>query len=420
MPATPRHLRLAAELAFGADLARHARHFRGEAVELIDHRVDGLLQLENLALHVDRDLARKIAARHRRGHGRDVADLRREVGRHRVDRVGEILPGARHARHHRLAAEAAVGADLARHARHFRGERAELIDHRVDGFLELQNLAAHIDGDLLGQVAVGHGDGHVGDVADLRREVAGHLVDRLGEILPHARHALHLRLAAELAFGADFARHARHFRGEDRELLDHRVDELRRAQELALERAAVDLQLHRLPEIALGHRADGARDFRRRPHQIVEQRVEGIDLRRPAADRAGQRHALLEPAFLADRHAQPRDLVRDAILMGDRLIESLGNPAVRAGPIRRQPHREIAVAKRHHRRENLPRPSFRGIAGEEAPRNLLRFRLASALSLRPACHVGRGIGRGLLGLDDRGFVHGASRFKFDCLVYHGP
>ena len=31
VPATPSHLRLAAELAFGADLAGHARHFRGEA-----------------------------------------------------------------------------------------------------------------------------------------------------------------------------------------------------------------------------------------------------------------------------------------------------------------------------------------------------------------------------------------------------
>ena len=27
VPATPRHLRLAAELAFGADFAGHARHF---------------------------------------------------------------------------------------------------------------------------------------------------------------------------------------------------------------------------------------------------------------------------------------------------------------------------------------------------------------------------------------------------------
>ena len=205
---------------------------------------------------------------------RDVADLGGEVRRHRVDRVGEVLPRAGHAGHDGLAAEPAVGADLARHARHFGGERAQLVDHRVDGFLELQDLAAHVDGDLLGQVAVGDGDRHVGDVAHLRREVAGHLVDRLGEVLPHARDALHLRLAAELALGADLARHARDLRGEDRELLDHRVDELGRAQELALERAAVDLEVHRLAEVALGDRADGARDLGRRPHQVVDQRIE--------------------------------------------------------------------------------------------------------------------------------------------------
>ena len=50
-------------------------------------------------------------------------------------------------------AEPPFGADLARHAGDFRGEGAELLDHRVDGFLELQNFAAHVDGDLLGKVA---------------------------------------------------------------------------------------------------------------------------------------------------------------------------------------------------------------------------------------------------------------------------
>ena len=228
------HLRLAAELALGADFAGHARDFAGEGVELIDHRVDGVLQLQDFALHVDGDLAVEIAARDGGGDFRDVADLRGEVGAHGVDRVGEILPRAGHAGHHGLHAEPAFGADLAGHARHFRGEGAELLDHRVDGFLELQNLAAHIDGDLLGKVAVGHGDGHLGDVADLAGEVGGHRVHVVGEILPGAGHAGHLRLAAELAFGADFARHARHFRGERRELIDHRVDGFLELQNLAL------------------------------------------------------------------------------------------------------------------------------------------------------------------------------------------
>ena len=181
-----RHHRLTAELALGADLARDAAHLRRERVQLVDHRVDGVFQLENLALDVDRDLARQVAARDGRRDARDVADLRRQVRRHRVDRVGEVLPRAGDARHDRLAAELAFGADLARDARDLGRERAQLVDHRVDGFLELEDLAANVDGDLLRQVAVGHGNRDVGDAAHLRGQVAGHLVDRIGEVLPHA------------------------------------------------------------------------------------------------------------------------------------------------------------------------------------------------------------------------------------------
>ena len=73
-----------------------------------------------------------------------------------------------------------------------------------------------------------------------------------------------LRLAAELAFGAHFAGHARHFRGERAKLVHHRVDGLRGAQEFALQRPAVDLQRHRLRQVALGHGADHARRFANR------------------------------------------------------------------------------------------------------------------------------------------------------------
>ena len=162
-------------------------------------------------LHVDGDLARQVAARDGGGHFGDVAHLRREVRREQVDVVGQVLPRAGDARHHGLAAEAAVGADLARDARHFGRERAQLVDHRVDGFLELQDLAAHVDGDLARQVAAGHGDGDLGNVAHLGRQVARHQVDAFGEVLPDAAHFRHLRLAAELAVGADFARDARDF-----------------------------------------------------------------------------------------------------------------------------------------------------------------------------------------------------------------
>src|ERR1043165_8752049 len=49
------HARLAAENSFGADLPGDARHLGCERGELVDHRVDRVLELEDLALHVHRD-----------------------------------------------------------------------------------------------------------------------------------------------------------------------------------------------------------------------------------------------------------------------------------------------------------------------------------------------------------------------------
>ena len=89
-------------------------------------------------------------------------------------------------------------------------KRVELVDHRVDGALQLEDLALHVDGDLLREVAVGDRGRHLGDVAHLAGEVRRHRVHVVGEVLPRAGDAGHLRLAAELAFGADLARHARH------------------------------------------------------------------------------------------------------------------------------------------------------------------------------------------------------------------
>src|SRR5213595_2676027 len=44
---------LAAQLAVRAHLAGHARHLRREGAQLIDHRVDRVLELEDLALDLD-------------------------------------------------------------------------------------------------------------------------------------------------------------------------------------------------------------------------------------------------------------------------------------------------------------------------------------------------------------------------------
>src|SRR5262249_59741642 len=94
-----------------------------------------------------------------------------------------------------VPAELAFGADLAGHARHLRGERPQLVDHGVDGVFQLEDLALDIDGDLPGQVAVGDGRGHLGDVAHLRGQVAGHEIDGIGQVLPGAGHAFDVVLS---------------------------------------------------------------------------------------------------------------------------------------------------------------------------------------------------------------------------------
>src|SRR5207248_5243918 len=152
------------------------------------------------------ELAAEVAVGDGGHNARDTAHLAREVTRHRVDVVGEVLPGAGHVLDFGLTAELALGADLARDARDLGGEGAQLVDHAVDGVLEVEDLAADVDADLAREVAVGDGLGDVGDVADLGGQVTGHGVDGLREVLPGAGPVLHVGLAAELAFGADLAR----------------------------------------------------------------------------------------------------------------------------------------------------------------------------------------------------------------------
>src|SRR5439155_8924312 len=122
------------------------------------------LELENLPLDVDGDLLGQVAVGDGNGDFGNVAYLAGQVAGHAVDRVGEVFPGAGHAFHIGLAAKLAISADLASHARYFAGKRVQLIHHRVDGVLELEDFTFDIDGDLLGKVAGGNGLGHVGDV----------------------------------------------------------------------------------------------------------------------------------------------------------------------------------------------------------------------------------------------------------------
>ncbi len=143
------HVGLTAELALCADLGREPRDLVGERAELVDHGVDGALQLEELALGVDQDLAREIALRDGGRHRGDVANLVRQVRRHQVHVVRQLLPDPANAGDVGLTAEAPFHAHLARYARHLRREGVQLIDHRVQDRLELENFPASAHRDLL-------------------------------------------------------------------------------------------------------------------------------------------------------------------------------------------------------------------------------------------------------------------------------
>src|SRR5258708_29259940 len=55
---------LASEFAFRAHFAGHARDFGRERTELIDHRVDGVLEFESFSFDIDRDFFGKRSEEH--------------------------------------------------------------------------------------------------------------------------------------------------------------------------------------------------------------------------------------------------------------------------------------------------------------------------------------------------------------------
>ncbi len=158
----------------------------GGEPEVIDHRVDVILELSHFAARVDLDRARQVTLGDGGRHLGDGAHLRRQVGCQQVDVAGQVLPGSRGARNIRLTAETAFHAHLARNRGHLIGKGRERVGHVVDGLGKGCHLALGCDGEILLEVAVRHRRHHLDDAADLLGQVGGHDVDGVGQVFPGA------------------------------------------------------------------------------------------------------------------------------------------------------------------------------------------------------------------------------------------
>src|SRR5208337_2756181 len=175
-----RYDRLSAQFSVGANFASNACDLGRKCIQLVHHCVDGVLEFEDFAFHVHGDFARQVAARDRRRYLRDVSNLARKIAGHRVHGICQVLPCTRDTRHVRLTTKPPFAAHFTSHACYFGGKGAKLLDHRVQGFFELQDFPAHVHGDLARQVATGNSRRHFGNVAHLTGQVAGHEVHVVG------------------------------------------------------------------------------------------------------------------------------------------------------------------------------------------------------------------------------------------------
>src|SRR5439155_392083 len=238
----------AADFSLIADFAGDARDFGSKRGELVHHRVDGVLELENFTADVHCNFLGQIARGDCGCDGCNVSYLSRQVRGHEVDVVGEVFPGTGHAAHIGLAAELSFGTDFAGDAGDFGSKRGGLAHHGIDRVLQLEHLAAHVHCNFLGKISIRHSCRDFGDVPDLSGEVVRHKVDVVGEVFPGTSHTPHLGLTAEFPFGADFAGHAGDFGSKRGELVHHCVDRV-----LQLEHFATHIDGNFFRQIAAGY-----------------------------------------------------------------------------------------------------------------------------------------------------------------------
>ena len=109
----------------------------------------------------------------------------------------------------------------------------------------------------------------------------------------------------------------------------------------------------RLGKVALGDRADDARNFGGRLDHVLDQLVDRADGGFPAAAGILDPPALGDLAFLADDLGKTLEFLGHLLVEGDHFIEEAGDFAVDAVDLFGQANSEIAAAQRAKRADEL-------------------------------------------------------------------
>ncbi|GAO07095.1 hypothetical protein TPA0598_02_03330 [Streptomyces lydicamycinicus] len=170
---------------------------------------------------------------------------------------------------------------------------------------------------------------------------------------------LDLGPAAQPPLGADLAGDPGDLAGEQRQLVDHAVDAVAQAAQIAAELAVAVVQIDPLGQIAVGHRVQHPGGLGERDHQRFEHGVGRLDVRRPGPLAGARGDPLVQPPLPDDLAADALQLGGEMGVAGDDLVEDAGHVGqhpVRGAAGRRALHTrgEIPVAHRVHRREQRP------------------------------------------------------------------
>ncbi len=118
------------------------------------------------------------------------------------------------------------------------------------------------------------------------------------------------------------------------------------AEKFAGERAIVDLERHRLRQVAFRDGTDHTRHFRVRLDQIGHQRVDRFDAGQPVAARGRQRGALTHVTRLANDGADACELFRHPLIEIDRVVQRVVDLTGHPDLVDRHPDRKIAALVR--------------------------------------------------------------------------